>query len=440
MWKQNLNLFFRTIKRSKSIFLINTLGLTGGLTAVLLIFLWVTNELNVDQFAEKDSARHVQVVVNHKIPNGIETDEATPGPLTMALGEEIPEVDYAVPVVPPRSFYNGVLLAGENNIKAKPQFVGDGFFNIFGCDFLLGNKATALEDKKAVVISETMALALFQGVNGAMGKTVMFKNKYFDGTYKVTGVFKLPNNASAQYDVLFNFDTFLAGRPNLKNWNNGGVRAHLVLLPGVSVAVLNTKIDGFLKSKIEGTSATLHAQKYAEKYLNGGYVNGIPSEGRMKYVTLFSIIGLLILVLACINFTNLSTANASRRIKEIGIKKAAGANRTALMIQFLSEAILMSLLALIISIPLVKLLLPMFNEVTGTNLDFTFDYRLVLSFVGIAMLTGIISGYYPAIYLSSLKPIHTLKGKIDMGTSGFWIRKGLVIFQFSISTWTNSSG
>ncbi len=94
MWKQNLNLFFRTIKRSKSIFLINTLGLTGGLTAVLLIFLWVTNELNVDQFAEKDSARHVQVVVNHKIPNGIETDEATPGPLTMALGEEIPEVDY----------------------------------------------------------------------------------------------------------------------------------------------------------------------------------------------------------------------------------------------------------------------------------------------------------------------------------------------------------
>ncbi len=433
MLKLNLKLFFRNIKKNKSIFSINIIGLTGGLVSALLIFLWATNELEIDKFTEKDSKRHVQVVVNYHTATTVETNEHTPGPMTMALGEEISEVDYAIPVVAPRSFYFGVLSSEEQNIKAKPQFIGDGFFNVFGCDFIAGNKSNALTDKQSIVISETMALGLFKETANALGKTVTFKNEYFDGVYTITGIFKLPANTSDEYDILFNFEKFLEGRPNLKKWNNGGVEAHLVLLPGVSIEALNSKIEKFLESKGQGESSTLYAQKYSEKYLYGTYENGRPMDGRIKYIRLFSIIGLLILALACINFTNLSTANASKRIKEIGIKKAAGISRRALWVQFLGEAILMSLLSLAITIPVVLLLIPIFNEVAGTQLDFSFDLKAILGIIAITLLTGVVSGSYPAIYLSRLKPVHTLNGRIDSGKSEFFMRKGLVVFQFVIS-------
>lgn len=433
MWKQNIKLFFRSIKKSKSVFLINILGLTGGLAAALLIFLWVTNELKVNQFSEIDSDRHVQVMVNYHTPQTIETEDITPGPLTLTMAEDIAEIDYAVPVVAPRSFYNGVLSNQTNNIKVKPQFVGDGFFKIFGCDFIAGSKKNALTDRQSIVISETMALSLFNSGQNALGKTVTFRNEYFDGSYTVTGVFKLPKNTSDTYDVLFSFERFLEGRPNLKKWNNGGVQAHLVLLPEVSISEFNIKIDNYLESKIQGANTSLFAQKYKARYLFGSYENGIPAAGRMKFVGLFGIIGLLILALACINFSNLATANAAKRIKEIGIKKAAGVKRTTLLLQFMTEAVLMSLLALMVAVPVVKIVLPIFNEIIGTKLTFDFGYRAVIGVLTITVATGLISGIYPAVYLSKLKPVQTLKGKLNVGRGEFWLRKGLVIFQFSIS-------
>lgn len=433
MWKQNIKLFFRSIKNSKSVFLINIIGLTGGLASALLIFLWITNQFNIDQFREKDSDRHVQVMVNYHTPQNVITEEMTPGPLTMAMADEIAEIDYAVPVIAPRSFYNGVLSSKDKNIKAQPQFVGDGFFKLFGCDFLVGDKSIALLDIQSIVISETMALGLFDSSKSALGKTITFRNEYFDGQYKVSGVFKLPKNTSSKYDVLFNFEKFLEGRPNLKKWNNGGVQAHLVLLPGVSINTFNSKIENYLDSKLQGPNTTLYAQKYSERYLFGAYDNGQPIDGKIKYVRLFGIIGLLILVLACINFSNLATANATKRIKEIGIKKASGVKRRTLLVQFMFESVLMSLLALAVAIPLVKVLLPLFNEVIGTNLDFSFGYRFIVVILGITIITGVVSGIYPALYLSKLKPTQTLKGKLKVGQGEFWLRKGLVVFQFSIS-------
>jgi ABC-type antimicrobial peptide transport system permease subunit len=433
MLKHNLLLFFRNIKKYKTTFLINIIGLSSGFACVLLIALWVLDETNKDHFSQKDSDRHVQVFVNNNLPSLIRTKAKTPGPLTMALGEEIPEVDYAIPIVAPRSFYNGILSKEDKRIRAIPLFVGDGYFNVFDCDFIQGDKEHSLEKKESIVISEKMAFALFQTKENIIGKTINFDNKYFQGVYTISGVFKEQKNNSVRYDMLLNYDRFLEGRPNLKKWNNGGILAHLVLKPNVTVEQLNGKIEGFLKTKIEGVNQTLFAQKYSETYLYGTYENGKPTSGRIIYVRLFSTIALFILLLACINFTNLSTANAFRRLKEIGVKKATGMSRKHFISQYFGESILMALMAFVVSIILVILVLPKFNEIIGTQLEFSLGIKTVGIFISIVFFTGIVSGAYPAIYLSGLKPINSLKGKLSTRNSDFWVRKGLVVAQFSIS-------
>ena len=433
MVKQHIKVFFRNIKRSKTVFFVNIIGLVGGLTSALLLFLWATSQYQMNRFSEKDSERHVQVMVNYLAPQTIETEDITPGPLTRAMAGEIPEIDYAIPVVAPRSFYNGVLFSGNKSIKVRPQFVGDGYFNVFGCDFISGDKTTALDQKQAIVISKEMALGLFDQVETAMGKDITFKNDYFDGTYTITGVFEHPKNASFDHTALIGFERFLDGRPNLKKWNNGGVQAHMVLKPGVSLAHFNDKIKDYLSTKIEGLSTSLFAQKYADRYLYNVFENGRAVAGRLTYVRLFSIIGFLILALACINFSNLATANASKRIKEIGIKKTAGVQRKALMMQFMTEAVLMSMMALFVAIPTVKLLLPLYNEIIGLQLTFDFSFEIIVGSMAITLITGFVSGIYPAIFLSKQTPYQALKGKINAGPKQLLFRKGLVVFQFSIT-------
>ena len=433
MLKHNLLLFFRNIKKYKTTFLINIIGLSSGFACVLLIALWVIDETNKDHFSQKDSDRHVQVFVNNNLPSSIRTNEKTPGPLTIALGEEIPEVDYAIPIVAPRTFYSGILSKGNKKIRAVPLFVGEGYFNVFDCDFTQGNKKSSLEKKESIVLSEKMAFALFQTKENIIGKTINFDNKYFKGIYIVSGVFKTQKNNSVNADVLLSYNRFLDGRPGLKKWNNGGILAHLVLKPNVTIPQLNLKIKDFLKTKIEGLDQTLFAQKYSETYLYGTYKNGRPSSGRIVYVRLFSMIALFILILACINFTNLSTANAYRRLKEIGVKKAIGISRKNLIFQYFGESILMAFIAFLVSIILVLFLLPKFNDIIGTQLEFLLDIKTIIIFLSIVLFAGIISGSYPAIYLSGLKSINSLKGKLNARSSNFWVRKGLVVTQFSIS-------
>lgn len=432
MLKHNIIIAFRSFKRYKSTFFINLIGLAGGLASVLLIYLWVNDELNMDNFNEKDSARHVQVLESYPLSTGIKTGESTPGPLTEALGEEMPEVAYAVPInIKP--FYEGILSFDEQKFRAMPQFVGDGYFNIFPCDFLAGDKATALADKNSIVVSKKLAIGLFEDVNNAIGKTVLFKNRHFDGNYIISGVFDANTRASQKFDALFNHELFLERRTNMLKWNNGGTLAHLVLDEGVDLDQFNEKIKDFLKTKINNSTHTLYAQPYSEKYLYGQYENGFPVEGRIVYVRLFSIIALFILAIACINYMNLSTAQASRRIKEIGVKKAIGAQRKSLMHQYFSESIFMTFLAVLVALGIVAVLLPQFNEITDKTLSITQASGIALPVLLITLATGLISGIYPGLYLSKFKPVLALKGKLGPTSGAIWIRKGLVIFQFTIS-------
>ncbi|MEL7118336.1 MAG: FtsX-like permease family protein [Bacteroidota bacterium] len=432
MLKHNLTLFFRNINKYKGTFLINTFGLASGLAATILISIWANFELQFHKFNEKDSAQHVQVMVNRPHSAGINTVPYTPGPLYKAMEEEFPEVSYSVPIVVPRSFYNGLLVKNEVGMKVEPQYVGDGYFNIFGCDFIYGEKESALQDKNSIVISKAVAEGLF-GRSDVVGESVELEHRYVPGPYTITGVFELPANASIQYNALIGFERFLDGRSNLRKWNNGGVEVHLVLEKGTDINAFNQKIENFLTTKIEGIDFTLFAQPYAQTYLYGNYENGQAVGGRIRYVRLFLIIAAFIIFIACINFMNLSTANASRRLQEIGIKKVLGAKRNRLTRQYLLESILLSFFALVMAIFLVALLLPEFSKIIGVPLNFQIGWKEFLFLTGLMIATGLLAGSYPALYLSKFEPLRILKGKLSLSASSLWVRNILVVFQFSIS-------
>ncbi|GAB5551045.1 MAG: ABC transporter permease [Saprospiraceae bacterium] len=432
MLKHNLTLFFRNINKYKGTFLINTLGLALGLAATILISIWANFELQFHKFNEKDSANHYQVLVNYPQSNTIQTSTFTPGPMTKAIAEDFPEIDYSVPVVAPRTFYSGLLEKEGIGMKVDPQFVGDGFLNLFGCDFLHGEKTSALRERNAIVISKALANGLFKKTD-VIGETVEFKARYCPGLYTITGVFELPPNASAKYDILINFDRFLEDRQNMLKWNNGGVQAHLVLKEDTDIDAFNLKIKDYLSTKIEGLDHTLFVQKYAQRYLYGTYENGVPVGGRIKYVQLFLIIAIFIILVACINFMNLSTANATRRLQEIGIKKVFGAKRTRLARQYLLESILLSFFALITALFLVAILLPQFSQIIDVPLSFQMGRTEIVFLLILMLVTGLLAGSYPALYLSKFEPLKILKGKMTFNIGGLWVRNVLVVFQFFIS-------
>ncbi|MBO3698179.1 FtsX-like permease family protein [Roseivirga sp. E12] len=431
MFKHNILISFRSFKRFKTTFGINLLGLATGLASALLIYLWVNDELNVDNFNEKDSQRHVQIIYSYPTSGTIQTElNGAPNPLFEALAEEMPEVEYAVPVVID-PYYKGVLSAGDNSARAQFQFIGNGYFNIFPGDFIHGNKHKILSDKGEVAISEKLALSLFQSTEKAMGQLVELKNEGYGGSYLVSGVFKSSPNSSTASDALFSYELFR--NPEMMKWYNGGTQAHLVLKEGVDLDQFNAKIKDFLKTVWKNSNFILYAQPYSEGYLYGNYEQGIPVAGRIIYVRLFSIIALFVLAIACINYMNFSTAKASRRIKEIGVKKAIGVGRKSLIIQYFSESLFMAFLSLIIAIGIAFLLLPQFNEITGKQLTFNLGSDAILSILGITAFTGLISGIYPALLLSGFNPVVALKGKLKSEIKGVWLRKGLVVFQFAIS-------
>ena len=437
MFRHNFIISFRNFKRNKSSFFINLVGLSTGLACTLLIYLWVNDELNMDTFHEKD-AQLFQVMKNHTDAQGIDTGEDTPGLLARTLVEEMPEVKRAVSVFPPADYtFKGILSVDETHVKARSKFADKDFFQIFSYPLLQGDKDQVLSDPSAVVISEDLAMNLFHTTDNVVGKRVAWKGERHSGEFLIAGVFKnLPANATIQFDIVFNYDLLLEKFSGFLQWGNNGPSTYVILKQNTDVAGLNDKIVNFVKSKYAEAQTTLFARPYADRYLYSEYENGVLVGGRIEYVRLFSIIAIFILVIACINFMNLSTAKASRRLKEIGVKKAIGADRKTLFTQYLGESLLITLLSLIVAIILVLLFLPQFNTITGKQLTLSFDKNLMLSVVGITLLTGFIAGSYPAVYLSGFNPVTILKGGGILGKGAvgeLWARKGLVVFQFMIS-------
>jgi ABC-type antimicrobial peptide transport system permease subunit len=396
----------------------------------------VNHELSIDKFHEEDSQLY-QVLYNMETPQGIQTGDQTPVPLAKALLAEIPEVEQAISVDDFTSWRNreGILSNKEKHIKVQGLHAGQGFFNIFSFPLLHGNKDQVLVDKSRIVIAEELAKNLFNTSENAVGKTLEWSHPGFEGTYTVTGVFAPAANSSmAAFDVIFSIDVLLEKHQGAKEWGQNWSQTFVVLKRETNIADFNGKINSYLREKKGMKSGfPLLVQKYSDRYLYGQYENGIPIAGRMQYVKFFSLIALFILLIACVNFMNLSTAQASLRMKEIGVKKAIGVSRKSLITQYLSESMLLTCLSLVVALIIVVLLLPHFNIITGKELQFILDTREIIVMIGIVLFTGLVSGMYPAFYLSGFKAVHVLKKKLDTSTGELWVRKGLVIFQFSLA-------
>ncbi|MEL7585108.1 MAG: ABC transporter permease [Prolixibacteraceae bacterium] len=433
MLKHNLLLIFRNFKRDKSSFVINLIGLSSGLACALLIFFWVNDELSVDRFFENDR-QLFQVMQNTQGPNGTETIDATPGHLAEALSDEIPEVEYAVTVVPTSfNISKGIVSTSDKQIRSVGQYVSEDFFNVFSYKILYGNRNTMLSAQNSVVISRELALKLYGSPENAVGKVVEWNAQEIEGKYTVSGVFDLPDErAINQFDVLLNYKLFEGANP-WEGWGSSSPHTYALLKKGTSSGLFNEKIRDFIKSRDKSLNATLVAQRYSDRYLHGRYENGKPAGGRIEYVRLFSVIAIFILIIACINFMNLSTARALGKIKEVGIKKAIGAGRKNLILQRLSESTVMAFAALALALFFVYLLKTPFNNLTGKHLEFSPDAQLVLIVLGITLATGLFAGSYPAFYLSRFAPVDVLKGKPHSSSAGILARKGLVVFQFVAS-------
>jgi ABC-type antimicrobial peptide transport system permease subunit len=430
MLQHNLLLIYRNFKRFKTTFFINLVGLSTGLVCTLLIYLWVSDELRIDRFHETDS-RLFQAMESQQHAGSIRVTDSTPWLLAEALEDEMPEVEYSAVATPTYWFNSQTLSVDDNIIKANGKYTGKDFFRIFSYDLVQGNADEVLADKSAMVISESLALKLFNATDNVIGKTVTFQQ---DQLYKVSGVFKdLPPASSEYFDFVLSYKNLTDMNPDMTSWGNSGPNTFIVLKEGTRMEDFNQKIAAFISTKSEDTHRTLFLTKYSDNYLYGNYENGVQSGGRIEYVTLFTIVALFILIIACINFMNLSTAKASRRIKEVGIKKAVGARRGTLVAQYLSESMFMAFLSLAVAILAVDIALPWFNEITAKNLALNFDANFALSLLGIVLFTGIISGSYPALYLSGFNPATVLKGRLDTSLGELWARKGLVVFQFTLS-------
>ena len=442
MLQHNFIISFRNFKRHKATFLINLLGLSTGLACALLIALWVQDELRMDKFHEKDEQLY-QLMQLYPRGGKNELWDSSPAPLAQALKDEIPEVEAAISAKS-HIIFEGVLLYEEKEgIKAVPMYADDSFFEMFSYPLIHGNKEQVLADKYSTVVSKEIALKLFDTTEDAIGKTFEWQKKFGDiidlsQSFTITGVFdKLSSQSSENFDLVFTYDFYDAQNEKPQDWNNDAASTYLILAEDSDIGDLNTRITDLVASRRDWENQFLLKQ-YSSRYLHGKYENGVDAGGRIAYVWMFSAIAVLILMIASINFMNLSTARASIRLKEIGIKKALGSSRKNLAFQFVMESLLISLCSLLIAGILITAILPQFNQITSKQLGLDFSITTLGTVLGITLLTGIVSSTYPTLYLSSFNPVQVLKGKgvsgkLNLSFGEVWVRKGLVVFQFTMS-------
>lgn len=432
MFKHNLIISYRGFLRNKTTFLINLIGLSTGLAGALLIFFWVQDELRVNNIFEKGDQLY-QIQENFPVAQEILTMGRTPVFLGSELVKEMPEVELSTVVS--RYFQAGILSHEENQAKGSAIFASEDFFKVFSYHLIAGNREQILTDKRSIAISETLAKSLFRTTRDAVGKTIEWKHDFFQGPFLISGIFEdVPVHSTMKFDLIFHHDIYLDLDEESEKWYSNAGLNFLILKKGTNIDQFNEKIRPYLQSKTQWKEQSeIFVQQYKKKYLHGEFENGVNVGGRISYVRMFSLIALFILIIACINFMNLSTAQASKKMKEIGVKKAIGATRKNLMIQFLSESMLMAFLSFLLALLFIGMMLPQFNEITGKDLLLTWDSSLIFLITGVVVICGLLAGSYPAFYLSGFDPILVLKGKRSSTSGEQWIRKGLVIFQFAIS-------
>ena len=433
MLRNYLKTAIRNISRHKGYSIINISGFAIGIACCILIFLWVQDELSYDRFHE--NIDDLYRVVEHQIQSSgdIFPIARTQYPLGQALVDGYAEFISFTHYLP----ISRVLITyGEKKIyESGIAWTDPSFFEMFTFPLLQGDPKTVLSSKNSILISEEMVEKYFMDID-PIGQTVTIQNSI---DLVVSGVFKkIPTNSHLQFDFLGNFEKLLDFTGLTREWGSNNYYTYVQLVANTPYKEINKKIYNFLQTIYPDSNYTkyllqpvkdIHLYSYFQIDLGG------VSAKRDKYVYMFSIIAVFVLLIACINFINLTTARSSGRSLEIGIRKVVGAHRSNLMRQFLGESLFISILALLIAIGMVLLLLPAFNTLSGKALSLaTLNIPLLLLvLLGITLITGILSGSYPAFLLSSIQPVKALKGTLRLGSKKSTFRKVLVTFQFSLS-------
>ncbi len=434
MFHNYLTVALRNITRHKAFSAINLLGLVLGLTCSLLILLWVQDERRVDDFHA--NGNHLfQVYEREQYDGRIGASYHTQGLLAQELKRAFPEIRHAVSFEQMAVFGGKTFEAGGKVGKMAGTYTGPDFFSMFSFPLLVGSAQTALTDPGSIAISRKLAEQFFGSPEKAIGKNIRFENKE---DLSVTAVFEnVPAHSSLQFDFLRSWEDYAKENAWVSGWGSASPYTFVQLRPGADPVKVESKIKDFIyryKAKENGSLVELGLQAFSDRYLHSTFENGQVSGGRIGYVRLFSLVAAFILLIACINFMNLATARSTQRAKEVGIRKVVGAVRSVLITQFVGEAILLTCCAGVITVALVAVVLPVFNDFTGKQIALPIGQPFFwAAFAGLLLMTGLVAGSYPALFLSSLEPVRVLNNRLRLGPGTTIFRKALVVFQFALS-------
>lgn len=433
MLKNYFRTAVRLLLKNKAFSFINIMGLALGLACSLLIMLWVNDEYKVDSFHKNRS--QLYTIYEQQFRDGVANAfYGGPGMMAAEMKRVFPEVQYASQFA-----WNELKTFEANNkiLKVEGNHASSDFFKMFSYTLLEGNPETALQSPGDISISRKMAEDFFGSPGKAIGKTIRFEN---ERDFKIMAVFENTNqHSSQQFDYLLSWQQFLEVNEWAKNWTNNGPTTYVQLRPGSDVKAFRAKIEKFLdaynKEQTPRSYVRLGMASFGDVYLHGNFDSKANvSGGRIQYVKLFSVVAIFILLIACINFMNLTTAYSVKRAREIGVRKAIGAFRFSLIRQFMGEALFIVGISIAIALTLVTIAIPSFNQLTGKEIEIPFNsFNFWLIMAALLVVTGLISGSYPALYLSAFQPVKVLKGLPKFSNSALWFRKGLVVFQFVLS-------
>ena len=434
MIKNYLKIAWRNLVNNKIYSALNILGLATGMAVALLIGLWVYNQLSYDRFLP-DYSDQYQVKMNITVDGNTRTQDAVSLPLAEVLRKEIPGVKYVA-----ESDWNEShgLVVGDKKLYLQGTQIGGDFLKMFQYPLLEGNVNNVLQVTNSIVLTKSTAISLFGNVD-PIGKIIRFDNS---SDLKVTGVLKdLPPSSSMQFNYLIPFSHKEQTEDWMKDarqkWTNNSFQMFVTLQPNVNYAQVAEKIKNIVNDrsdKMRPAHPAIIMQPLQDWHLYDEFKGGKSVGGFIDYVRMFGIIGILVLLIACINFMNLSTARSEKRAKEVGVRKTLGSERKDLILQFLAESIIITFIAAVFSLLIVQLALPSFNTLTGTKLSIPFSNTVFwVIMIGYIFLTGLLAGTRPAFHLSSFNPVKVLKGTLQIGKSATLSRKFLVVFQFSCS-------
>ena len=433
MFRSYLKTALRNLFRNKLFSGLNIFGLATGMTCSILIFLWVQDELSYDKFnVNADNIYRLTAQV------GDIKAAVVPIPLADAVKAAIP----AVKNVTRLSALHSMVTVGAQKYEEKNIFYADSnFLRIFSYPVLLGDTATLLARPDGVVLTESGAKKYFGSAENAMGKTLHIDNDYNGNDLMVTGVLKnVPHNSHLQFDMLVPMQLYEKTVNLQQGWDNFDVYAYLQLdghfkaTPAALASLQQQVMDVYNRNDNNHIGGLLFLQPLEDIHLHSRLMLDVAWPGNYQHVNIFSLIAVFILLIAGINFMNLSTALSGQRAKEVGLRKTVGALRSQLVMQFLSEALLLSFISLLAGLLLAWVLIPLFNDLASKSLSINLlDIRIIGGLLGIALLVGLLSGSYPALFLSSFSPVKVLKGVKMLHGRRTFFRNGLIVVQFSIA-------